>query len=428
MATSKKRGIKSSAQDNFLEPSAPTGVSATDVGTSRAFNDGAATVSFSLPANSPAATSFTATATAAGQTTRTATGASSPLTVTGLASNVAYSVTVTASNASGTSTASSAASVTATTVPATMSAPTATAGVNQDTVSWSAPANGGKSITTYRWTSSDGKTGTTSSTSVTVSQESGTAQTYQVRAENANGNGAYSSSSNSVTTQAPFFPPFFPYFPSFGPFFPPFFPFFPYFPSFGPFFPPFFPFFGGPFFPSFGPFFPSFGPYFFFDSIASGTMILTKYGYRHVETLEVGDVLISLDIAELSTTGMDNAELANWSSETFTPVSEVETTITSIVKTTKNRSLYQINSDWYTATHHILVRKEGNHLFVLSSQIDDSYEIYSYSSQDWVPITSINVIEATNAEAYSINCEPYDIFFTQDGLVYNVPESDNLPE
>jgi len=192
MAGKKGFGRKSSAQDNFLEPSAPTGVTATDVGTSRSFNDGAATVTFSLPAASPAATSFTVTATADGQTTRTATGASSPITVISLSSAVTYTITVTATNAAGTSQPSSSTTVTATTVPATIAAPSATSTTaNQDILSWTTPANGGKTISLYRWISSDGKTGTTTNTTVTITQEAGTAQTYQVRAENANGNGVY---------------------------------------------------------------------------------------------------------------------------------------------------------------------------------------------------------------------------------------------
>lgn len=247
MAQNKRAGKKSLAQNDFIPPLTPINVVGTDVGTNRPFNNGAVSVAFSLPSGSPSATSYTVTASPGGAT---ATGSSSPIVVTGLASNTAYTFTVTATNSFGTTASSSpSASVTVTTVPATPSAPTATAGVNQDTVSWSAPLNGGKAITQYFWQSSDGKSGTTTGTSVTVAQEANTAQTYQVRADNANGQGQLSASSNSVTTQAPFFPPFFPFFPSFGPFFPPFFPFFPpFFPSFGPFFPP-----------AFGPFFP---PYF----------------------------------------------------------------------------------------------------------------------------------------------------------------------
>ena len=58
----KRVGKKSQASNDFLEPLAPTSVSASNVGTGRAYNNGAAVVSFSLPALSPAATSFTVTA------------------------------------------------------------------------------------------------------------------------------------------------------------------------------------------------------------------------------------------------------------------------------------------------------------------------------------------------------------------------------
>jgi hypothetical protein len=200
MAVNKRAGKKSLAQNDFLQPSTPNIGTATDVGTGRAFNDGAASVTFSLPENSPAATSYTVTSTPG---SFSASGASSPIIVGGLASTTSYTFTVTAANASGVSGASSASnSITATTVPATMSAPSVSSpsGANYDTVSWSAPANGGKAISLYRYTSSDGKTGTTASTSVNVTQEQGTSQTYQIRAENANGAGVYSANSASVTT------------------------------------------------------------------------------------------------------------------------------------------------------------------------------------------------------------------------------------
>jgi hypothetical protein len=199
MAAGKKAGRKSQASNDFLEPLAPTSVTGTDVGTGRAFVNGAVSVAFSLPALSPAATSYTVTA----STGQTATGASSPLTVTGIASGATPTFTVTATNAAGTSAASSASSaVTVTTVPATPGAPTAStvASQAQDSVSWTPPATGGKAITSYTWSSSDGKGATQAGTSVTVAQEAGTAQTYNVYATNANGNSTTSANSGSVTT------------------------------------------------------------------------------------------------------------------------------------------------------------------------------------------------------------------------------------
>jgi hypothetical protein len=251
----KELGSKSLQQNDFLEPLAPTGVTATDVGTSRPFNDGSATVTFSLPELSPAATSFTVTSSPGGFT---ATGASSPLTVTGLQSNTAYTFTATATNAAGTSAASSAsASITATTVPDVPSSIGASSpSANVDRVTWVAPANGGKAITGYRVKSSDGPVYTVGNViSYDVAETGGTSQSYQVLAINANGDSIYSASSTTITTTSPFFPPAFPFFPpAFGPYFPPFFP--PAFPYFPPFFPPAFPFFP----PAFGPYFPPYFP------------------------------------------------------------------------------------------------------------------------------------------------------------------------
>jgi hypothetical protein len=215
-------------------PAVPVSVTAEDVGSNRAFDNGAASVFFSLPELSPIATSFTVAA----STGQTATGTSSPIVVTGISTGASPTFTVIATNEQGSSPESDPTSaVTITTVPAKVATPTATSTeVNKDVVTWSAPATGGKAISGYRVKSSDGPVYNVGNVlAYEVAETGGTSQTYQVLAINENGDGVYSESSTSVTTTSPFFP-FFP--PSFGPFFP----FFP--PSFGPFF-PFFP----PFFP-----------------------------------------------------------------------------------------------------------------------------------------------------------------------------------
>jgi hypothetical protein len=186
-------------------PKTPTIGTATNVGTGRAFNNGAATVTFTADPTY-AANSFTVTSTPGSYT---GTGASSPITVTGLQSDTAYTFKVTATNTYGTSGESVASnSITATTVPATPAAPTAASpNADADVVSWSAPANGGSAITNYYWESNDSKSGNTGTTlNVTVGQEAGTTQRYKVRATNANGNSEFSALSAEVTTTFSFVP------------------------------------------------------------------------------------------------------------------------------------------------------------------------------------------------------------------------------
>jgi len=185
-------------------PDAPTIGTATNVGTSRAYNNGSATVTYTAAATGGAVTTFTATSTPG---SFTATGAS-PLTVTGLQSATSYTFAVSAANSSGTLISASSSSITATTVPATPSAPTATdAGSGRAynsgsaSVAFTAPATGGSAITAYTVTSSPGSlTGTGSSSPITVTgQSSATAYTYTLTATNANGTSSASSASASVT-------------------------------------------------------------------------------------------------------------------------------------------------------------------------------------------------------------------------------------
>ena len=378
MAT-RGKGIRSSAQDNFIAPDAPTGVSATDVGTSRAFNNGAATVTFTAPTtgNTVGITSYTATSSPGGYT---ASGASSPLTVTGLQSNTSYTFTVTATNAYGTSSASSAsASITATTVPATPSAPTISSVSNQatDVVTWTAPATGGKAITGYTWSSSDGKSGSTTSTSVNVTQEAGTAQTYNVYATNANGNSSTSANSTSFTSFS--FTPF-----SFVPY-----SFVPY--NFTPY--NFTPYNFVPY--AFTPY--AFTPFFWLDG---GNALAPEIGIRsnssedgivNISSIEVGNVLTAINPEDGSL---------------------VDTIVTSIETFDQDQAV-MVDGEVFSINHKILVRKDGTESFVPVTEIDTTYQKYSYIQEGFVDIFSVENVEIP-ISSVSITCAPYNNFLTND--------------
>jgi hypothetical protein len=201
-------GVRAYGFAGASKPRPPINVVATDVGTARAFNNGAATVSFSADGDNGAPiTSFTVTSSPGGYT---ASGASSPLTVTGLQSATSYTFTVTATNLIGTSDASSASSaITATTIPQAVTIGTATCASGQAytgsanvSVPFTVGATGGKTVT-YTATSSSTNTANNTASPVTVSETVGnptsTARTYTVVASNANGSAAASAASNSVS-------------------------------------------------------------------------------------------------------------------------------------------------------------------------------------------------------------------------------------
>ncbi len=176
-------------------PAAPTAVSAVR-------GNGQATVSFTAPTDNGGAaiTSYTVTSSPGNLT---ASGASSPLTVTGLTNGTAYTFTVVATNAAGNSAASSpSSSVIPATVPGAPTIGTVTPSNGSVSVAFTPPAdNGGSAITSYTVTSSPGgKTGTGATSPITVTDlTNGTAYTFTVTATNGVGTSAPSGASASVT-------------------------------------------------------------------------------------------------------------------------------------------------------------------------------------------------------------------------------------
>jgi len=143
------------------------------------------------------------------------TGASTNCVFTGLAANTSYTFTVTATNGVGSGSASTASAAVTTGRPGAPTAVTAvaTASNTTATITWAIPtANGGSGLTGFTVASSPvvappaacstSLTGA-SVTCVFTGLTSGTAYTFTVTAKNANGNGAVSASSNSITVGTP---------------------------------------------------------------------------------------------------------------------------------------------------------------------------------------------------------------------------------
>jgi hypothetical protein len=424
---SKRSGRKSQGANDFLMPYAPTIDSASNVGTARPYNDGAVDISFTADSRN-AATSYTVLSTPGSYT---ASGSSSPIRVTGLSSDTAYTFTITATNAYGTSEASAASgSVTATTVPATPGAPTATAqgGAANDDVSWSAPANGGSAITNYRWTSSDGKSGDTASTSVVVGQEAGSAQTYNVYATNANGNSGTSSDSGQVTSFS--FTPFgFAPFGAFGftPFgFTPFgaFGFTPFgFTPFGAFgFTPF----GAFGFTPFGAF--SFAPFSFSPPrcIEENTLVDTPNGLVAAKDLQVGDEVYTVSLQEVplsDETGQYDFDHVGFESDTLTSLEKTTTIITGIDPSTREMAICFNNEQekLFSTSQPIFAKTNNKYVVMPTGALSAGDYLVSVNDDGSLTEVLVETIDAVtrNTNVYQFNCEPADWFIAGGYLVHN---------
>ena len=198
--TSESSVASSPAITPITTPDAPI------IGTATTLSDSEISVAFTPPSNGGGSpiTSYTVTSSPGGYT---ATGSTSPIVVSGLNGGTGYTFTVTATNAAGTSDASGSSNqaTTDTRISDAPSIGTATAGYEQATITFTAPAHdGGAAITSYLATSSPGGIrGTVSgpgSGEITVTGlTNGVDYTFTVTAINENGTSAPSSASNSVT-------------------------------------------------------------------------------------------------------------------------------------------------------------------------------------------------------------------------------------
>ena len=426
-----------------IAPSQPTITQVTRVGVS--YLSGDYDVYF-VPGTGVGATasSFTITASNSYYGDRTFTATSSPYRVTGLRSGATWTfkikanATISQSQTNVESGEASGGSQDVAGLPGKPSAPSASSpsNVSYDTVSWSAPENGGSAIIDYQWESNDGKSGTTSSTSVNVDQEGGTAQAYRVRARNTDGYGEWSDYSSTTTTFSfvPFsvfgFSPFGVF--GFSPFgFSPFgvFGFSPFgvfgFSPFG--FSPFGVFGFSPF--GFSPFSVfGFSPFAFSGCIHEDTMISVvgennTYTLKPAKDVNPGDKLWAANFNEMVDENYTSPD--QWNSESLSNIAVIETTLVSKTPVTKT-SYMVINGDQakkFSLNQPILTKRSGTYFFLTSGSLEIgdiliSYDYGQHSAVE-VPVTSIDVVEE-EVTVYRFDCEELDSFIAADLICHNL--------
>jgi hypothetical protein len=141
---------------------------------------------------------------------------------------------------------------------------------------------------------------------------------------------------------------------------------------------------------------------------------------KAAKDLQVGDTLLGLNIPNPA-----NVAWTNWEvdSSTISLSSEnvVETTIVSINTFPENEFIY-VDGDLFSNSHYILVQKDEVTKFIPASQIDTTYKIFSADSNSFVDVLLVDTISMPLTKI-SINCEPYDNFFTETMLVFDTQDS-----
>ena len=153
-------------------------------------------------------------------------------------------------------------------------------------------------------------------------------------------------------------------------------------------------------------------------SLGVHTLVRTPEGLVAAGSLKVGDVLISADIDGVPYMSSPEAyeSIYNWTDSE--PNIEYTTTTIVMVHKKTGDTVVAINGDIFSQYHYILVKRDGLARFIATADIITTDQIYSYASNSFEPITMLQMVPVSH-EIVSIDCEPYDIFFTQEMLVHD---------
>jgi hypothetical protein len=153
-------------------------------------------------------------------------------------------------------------------------------------------------------------------------------------------------------------------------------------------------------------------------SINIFTLVRTSKGLVPAWELKVGDKLLSADIDTFPYNNLlaTDMELIDWDAQN-PQINIVETEIVSL-RTRIAKWAIMVDSDMFSDSHYILVKRNDVTKFVKAIDLESTDLIWSISNQNWVSIGLLRKVEV-NHEVLSIDCEPYDIFFTERMLTHD---------
>lgn len=153
-------------------------------------------------------------------------------------------------------------------------------------------------------------------------------------------------------------------------------------------------------------------------SININTLVRTRDGLVPAFDLKVGDKLLSADIATFPYDNLlaTNIELIEWTAQN-PHINLVETEIVNL-RTRISKWAIIVDSDIFSDTHYILVNRNDVTKFVKAIDLESTDLIWSNTYHNWVAIGVLRKVDV-NHEVVSIDCEPYDIFFTERMLTHD---------
>ena len=139
-----------------------------------------------------------------------------------------------------------------------------------------------------------------------------------------------------------------------------------------------------------------------------------------IENIQVGDNLLSIDFDGLD--GNDDRSWLGWKRTQETLASEYTNTVVTNVRVDVFNKYYNINNGLLKITeeHPVLVKDNSGDIYFKQTRNVVASDWLLNESNEWIDITSIELIETSEFTTYALDVEESDVYFANTVLVHNV--------